>query len=89
VAPGKVDRQRIRITANGLPFPELVCTNRGVRTTKAIIPAEVLQTDEMVFSFEFPDAVVPRSIGEGNESRQLAMGLILFEASLAPDSLAH
>jgi len=87
VAPGKVDSQRIHITANGLPFPEIVCTSRKVRTTRAIIPAEVLQTDEMVFTFEFPDAVVPRSIGEGNESRQLAMGLFLFEASLAPDSL--
>jgi len=84
VAPGKWDRQRIRVTANGWKFPEIVCTNRGMRETIGTIPAEVLQTDQLVVSFEYPDAVVPREIGEGNESRALAMGLFAFEAVVAP-----
>jgi len=85
VAPGKWDRQRIRVTANGWRFPEIECRDRAMRQTVVTIPVQLLQTDRLVLTFEYPDAVVPRDIGEGNESRALAMGLFGFEAAPAPE----
>jgi len=85
IVPGKVDRQRLLIRVNGISLGETTFTDgegRGMRTT---IPREALQSDRMVVTFEMPDAVAPKDIGAGRESRALAVGLYSFKATLADD----
>ena len=85
IVPGKVDRQRVRLWANGLPLGEGVLENSQVSELRVKIPRDALQNGRLALTFEFPDAVVPRDIGEGRDSRALAVGLCAFETALVPD----
>jgi len=84
VVPGKVDVQRIRMSANGHSFDEYLCESSSMITLSSYVPAELLRDEKLVFSFEFPDAVSPHDIDEGKDTRKLAMGLYGFELKVAP-----
>jgi hypothetical protein len=85
IVPGKVDRQRFRVYVNGQFLDEVVCTKKYAQNIGTVLPRELLKGGRAVFSFEFLDAVSPREIGEGRDSRKLAMGLFRFEMSLVPE----
>ena len=82
IVPGTVDRQRIRISVNGQPPGEIDCVSQRGRWISNTIPRALLKNGRMVLSFQFPDAVAPRDIGEGHESRVFAMKLLRFQANL-------
>lgn len=86
IVPGKVDRQRIRLRANGVSLGEWALEDREMSTLRTIIPREALQSDRLSLHFELPDAAVPRQIGEGRDARALAIGVCMFEASLVPEN---
>ncbi|NIO29781.1 MAG: hypothetical protein GTO29_14650 [Candidatus Latescibacteria bacterium] len=82
VVPGKVDKQRIRMNVNGIDVKEFDCTTKAPQRFDVVVPRQVLNTDQMIISFEFPDAVAPSEIGSGTDTRMLAMGIYSFEAQL-------
>lgn len=82
IVPGKVGRQRIRISVNGTPSGEISCISGDRKAVGKVIPRSLLQDGRMVFSFEFPDAVAPKDIGEGHEPRVFAVKLVHFQADL-------
>ncbi len=83
VVPGKVERQRFRMKINGVNVKEFTCTTKNPERFDIVIPRQVLQADEMVISFGFPDAVAPNEIGTGRDWRKLAMGIYRLETRLA------
>ena len=85
IVPGKVDRQRVRIWVNDFSLGEKTFTAGKGQALQANIPRAALQSDRMVVRFELPDAVAPRDIGAGPDSRELAIGLYSFEARPLPD----
>jgi len=82
IVPGKVDLQRIQVRLNGRSFPAVQCVTRDPRTIRARVPADDIASGRLEFTFEFPDAVSPLSVGEGRDSRSLAIGLYRFETFL-------
>lgn len=84
VVPGKVDRQRVRVSVNGVEVGEFVCPDRGMREVGVTVPRNALTSDRMVVTFDLPDAVAPKDIDEGGESRELGIGLYAFSADLVP-----
>jgi hypothetical protein len=84
IVPGKVDRQRVRIWVNDFSLGEKTFTTGKGQALQAVIPRAALQGDRMVVRFELPDAVAPREIGAGPDSRELAIGLYSFEAKPLP-----
>jgi hypothetical protein len=85
IVPGKLDRQRIRCSVNGHLAGETTYDSRDTQNLGIVVPAKFLQGDRMVLSFEFPDGVSPRELGEGRDSRALAMGLFELEMMLVPE----
>jgi hypothetical protein len=82
IVPGKLDQQRINISVNGQLAHNLLCNNPNVNQFTLVVSREMLQSDRMVLSFEFPDAKSPLEIGESHDARILCMGLYRFEAAL-------
>jgi hypothetical protein len=85
IVQGKVDRQRVRMWVNDYSLGEKIFTDSQGQALRIRIPHNVVQSDRIVVRFELPDAVVPRLIGEGRDSRELAIGLFEFEARPLPD----
>jgi hypothetical protein len=84
IVPGKVDRQRVRIWVNDFSLGENTFTDNKSRALRVTIPRAALQGDRMVVRFELPDAVAPKVVGAGPDSRALAIGLLAFEAKPLP-----
>lgn len=47
-------------------------------TIRIPIPGECIEDSNLRLSFEFPNAVSPKSLGEGDDSRELAFALTRF-----------
>lgn len=82
IVPGRVDSQRIIMKINGLDVGSVTATENRSLNLDITVRRDVLQSDRMVVSFEFPDAVSPLEIGEGRDPRKLAMGIYSFETHL-------
>lgn len=82
IVPGKVDRQRIILKINGFDVGSVTATENRSLNLDVEVRRDVLQSDRMVVTFEFPDAISPRDIGEGRDPRKLAMGIYSFESHL-------
>jgi len=70
--------QRLKISINGIPAASIAFTEPSV-VFEVKIPESVKQKSESEFlkiGFEFPDAARPKDIGLGNDSRELALGLV-------------
>ena len=84
IVPGKLDQQRIRISINGVLGGEITCVSPEATAVRQRVPRDLLKDGRMVVSFVFHDAVSPSSIGDGSESRVLAIKLYGFDAKLVP-----
>ncbi len=76
IEPGKVKKQRIYVLVNGNKVSEWIATERKVQTFQATIPKELVDSKNLMITFEFPDAVSPKSIDAGGDPRKLAIAMI-------------
>lgn len=78
-------RQRIILQVDDREIERWVLTNRESVELTARIPAEFTDTDELVLSFRFPDAVRQDDIGAGADRRLQAILLGRFRLQEADD----
>ena len=76
IHPGKVDKQRIYLYANNKKIAQLTAKEYKSHSLKAAIDREIIKDGVLKIGFEFPDAVSPRLIDAGGDSRELAIALI-------------
>ena len=65
--------QRVIVNANGKKILEYTAKNHEKKVF--FIPKEIIQNDELLLSFSFPDAVSPKKRGESNDARELALSM--------------
>jgi len=76
LSPGKVDRQRLRLSIDRRLAAELVISKPGFRVFEMIIPLDFFSDqDRTVITLELPDSVSPSSIGDGQDLRQLGIAV--------------
>ena len=74
--PGKVDRQRVRVSVNRRLVAELVLNNSDFRVLEINIPRDFFGNQERTaITFETPDSISPSAIGDGNDLRQLGLAI--------------
>jgi hypothetical protein len=74
--PGKVDRQRVRVSVNRRLAAELVLNNSDFRVLEINIPRDFFgNQDRTAITFETPDSISPIAIGDGNDLRQLGLAI--------------
>ncbi len=82
VVPGKVARQRVRISINQNFAGEWLVTDRALHKKNLKIPREFLAgSPEFAITLEMPDAVSPSSLGVGLDVRQLAIAIEWIRAT--------
>jgi hypothetical protein len=82
VLPGEVARQRVRISINQKFAGEWLVTDRALHKKTLKIPHEFLAgSPELAITLETPDAVVPASLGDGIDVRQLAIAISWLRAT--------
>ena len=80
IQPGKVTKQTIHLFANGTRIGEWTAIDKTMYSFLAHVPKGLVDSSELVITFEFPNAVSPKSIGEGGDIRKLAVDV--YSASL-------
>jgi len=80
--PGKLERQRVRITANGMNVGELELTEARFATHELRIPAAATENGRLAVRFHLPDAAAPKTLGTGEDDRELALAFL--EVRFAP-----
>ena len=74
--PGKVDRQRIRCSINRRIAAELVISKPAFEVLEVTIAKDFFNDPERtVLTLELPDSISPRSIGDGQDLRQLGIAV--------------
>ncbi len=76
VRPRKLERQRVRVFANGQFLTEWQATNVTPGPFSVTIPKDLVKDGELVLTLDFPDATHPPSIGEGADRRKLAIAMV-------------
>lgn len=66
--------QEVQITMDGQELFHKVMDT--VEPIEFVIPAELIQYEELVLNFSFPDAVSPYELGESEDVRDLAIGIV-------------
>lgn len=74
LVPGKLDRQRVSVSANGKLLGTLELDNQSVRNYTLKVPAGVW-TGNNKLVLDLPDAESPVHLGAGKDDRQLALAL--------------
>lgn len=73
-------KQDIEVLVNGIPSARIRLTTDSARTFNIPVPSAVLETgtgtQPLQLEFRWPDAASPKQIGRGDDTRQLALGLI-------------
>jgi hypothetical protein len=76
LSPGKVDRQRVRISINRRFVAELTISRPGFRALEEVVPGDFFADQgRTVLTFDLPDSVSPKSIGDGQDLRQLGIAV--------------
>lgn len=74
------DRQRMKIYAEGELIADLTCHSESARQDVTVtIPAERIKDNELPIRIVFYNAVTPKQIGEGDDTRVLSVGFDYFE----------
>ena len=85
VSPGKVDKQRIDVYANDKIIAQWIATDRKLQTLKAKIDKNLLGSKKLRIEFIFKDAVIPKSINEGGDERELAVAFVSITIGALPE----
>jgi hypothetical protein len=78
VVPGKHDEQRVNIALNGQHLQALSLKEEAAREYDLVLPKEMLR-QKNVLTLELPDAVSPKSLGQGDDTRPLGMTMHWME----------
>jgi hypothetical protein len=70
--------QRVSISLNGQPLQTLLLREDGAREYALLLPKEVLR-GRNVLTFGLPDAVSPKSLGQSDDTRILAIAIYWME----------
>jgi hypothetical protein len=74
--PGKMDRQRLSVSVNRRLVAELVLSDSDFRVFEIQIPRDFFDSqNRTAITFETPDSVSPRVIGDGDDLRQLGLAI--------------
>jgi hypothetical protein len=76
LAPGKLERQRVRVTVNGIDVGDLELTEPKFKTHEMIIPASAIRGGRLAVRFHLPDAAAPKTLGTGEDDRALALAFL-------------
>lgn len=76
IHPGKVKQQRIYVSVNGKRINEWIATERKTQTFQATITKDLVNSRNLLITFDFPDAVSPKSIDVGGDPRTLSIAII-------------
>ena len=83
LVPGKLDRQRVIISANGKLLGSLQLDNQTVQNYTLKVPAGVW-TGNNKLVIDLPDAETPVHLGAGKDDRQLALAIQTIKVEPAP-----
>lgn len=83
---GKLTEQRVRIIVNGREVSTLVLTDEGAGEYKVLLSKSLLR-DKNLLVFRLPDANSPRSLGIGDDPRQL--GIAIYWLQLQPQDASN
>lgn len=78
VVPGKHDEQRVNIALNGQRLQILLLKEEAAREDALVLPKEILR-QKNVLTFGLPDAVSPKSVGQGDDTRPLGIAVYWME----------
>jgi len=81
LSKGKVSEQRVYLTLNGQRIETLVLKREEASEYKLMLPRSVLR-DRNLLIFGLPDATSPKSLGVGEDPRQL--GIAMYWVQLQP-----
>ncbi|MEZ5352276.1 MAG: DUF6311 domain-containing protein [Bryobacteraceae bacterium] len=72
--------QTFDVVVNGTSVAKLVYETRGRKSAHVVIPRAVAESrgGDLRIDFRMPNAVSPLSLGQGNDPRRLAMGMVNF-----------
>jgi len=74
------DKQRMKIYAQGELISDLTCRSENAgQDVTVTIPAERIKDNELPIRIVFYNAVTPKQIGEGDDTRVLSVGFDFFE----------
>ncbi len=73
---GRAPKQTIRVLANRNKVGDWTATESTTHTFQATIPKELVDSGGITIEFDLPDAVSPKSIGDGTDVRRLAAALV-------------
>ena len=91
LVPGKLDQQRIKVSAGEQELGEWVVTKTGNQSKEIIIPKTLLKDSKLKIELDFPDAASPQQFDLSSDSRMLGIAIssITFDKadSIELDSL--
>lgn len=87
IVPGKVDRQRVQVTVNGKELVTIALNDPRPKLHKFVIPAALVDSDEVEIAFGLPDAAIPADLGISGDQRTL--GLSIVSVCLFPQSMTE
>lgn len=74
--PGKLDRQRVRLSVNRRLAANWVVSTPGFTVFETTVPREFFENqDRTVITLETPDSTSPNAVGDGNDLRQLGLAV--------------
>lgn len=76
---GVLDRQRVAVKVNGRLLTEMELTEGRFKTHELTIPSEMIEDDQISLKFLLPDAASPRSLGSGEDDRELALAFLQIQ----------
>jgi len=71
----KLPQQRIGVFVNGTQLTEWLVSRYAIQDASVRIPAELAQGENLQIRFYFPDAVSPKALGIGADTRALGMSV--------------
>jgi hypothetical protein len=75
VKKGKVEKQRIIVKVKEVVVDEWIAMERKGLSFSTTISKNLITSDPFVITMEFPDAVCPKNIGTGGDSRTLSVAM--------------
>jgi len=79
-------RQRIGISVNGTPLTEWVVSVDKFHNKSVQIPAEIAGGENLLISFQFPDAISPSSLELGGDQRLLGFAITELRVEVLNDN---
>lgn len=75
LVPGKLERQRMKVSIEGKEVYKLILTKTGVQDVEINIPRTLIKNPMLNIVISLPDAVSPDQHGLGNDGRQLGIAV--------------